>query len=170
MKKLIYAMLLTLLPHVALAQAPALGPSDWSEGTQTLLAAAVVGESGWQRVTDHDALPWLLYNRWRDAGGSFEEMILQYCKALTGKRPWLLELNSQGVRPPLWPANASWARHRDKWLAIHDRIGAWARGEVPNPCPNAVHFGGGMDPRQGRMIPARCAGSVNRFWKLREKG
>ena len=165
MRKLIFATMLVLLPHVALAQAPALGPSDWSEGTQTLLAAAVVGESGWQRVTDHDALPWLLYARWRAIGGSFDDVILQYCKALTGKRVWLLELNPQGVKPPMWPANASWAKHRRKWLAIRDRIGAWARGEVRNPCPTAVHFGGHMDPVRAGTMPAACAGSVNRFWK-----
>jgi hypothetical protein len=168
MRGLIFATMLTLLPHVALAQTPDLSPSDWSEATQTLLAAAVVGESGWQRVTDHDALPWLLYSRWRTVGGSFDAMILQYCKALTGKRPWLLQLNPQGDRPAMWPAKASWAKHRRKWLAIRDRIGAWARGEVPNPCPNAIHFGGHMDPAQGAMVPARCAGSVNRFWKIRK--
>jgi hypothetical protein len=168
MRQLIFATMLVLLPHVALAQAPALGPSDWSEGTQTLLAAAVVGESGWQPVTDHDALPWLLYARWRAIGGSFDGVIRQYCKALAGKRVWLLQLDAQGDQPSLWPANASWPKHRKKWLAIRARIGAWARGEVRNPCPTAVHFGSHTDVPGRRTLPAACAGSINLYYRVRK--
>jgi len=147
--------------------APAL--AEWSETTQTLLAAAVVGEGGWTSGVDHDAIPWLLYRRWQQIGsGSFDDVIQQYCRALDGGRPWLLELDAAGTQPPSWPVDrASWHRHQPLWLKIRARIGAWAAGKVRNPCPTAVHFGGAMDAPHGALVPARCAGALNRFWTVR---
>lgn len=164
---LIVVLTVLALVRCARAQQPPIDlATEWSESTQTLLAAAVVGESGWNATVDHAAIPWRLHARWRAVGGTFEEVILRYCRALSGKRPWLLQLNAQGTRPSGWPANARWSKHKAKWLKIHARIGAWARGEVPDPCPTAVHFGGGMDPPQGTMVPAVCIGSVSRFWAV----
>jgi hypothetical protein len=132
-----------------------------------LLAQAVVGEAGWEHVVDHDAIPWLLYRRWQRVGGSFEGLILTYCKALNGKRPWLLELGAFGVEPESWPAaSASWSVHRKLWLDAYARIGAWSRGEIADPCASTRHFGGGMDTPRGKMIPARCVGSKNNYWKV----
>jgi hypothetical protein len=140
---------------------------ELSADTQTLLAQAVVGEAGWKPAVDHDVIPWLLYARWRHIGGGFDAVIHQYCKALSGSRPWLLELDAEGTQPANWPTKASWAHHKPKWLKIRARIGDWAHGKVANPCPRAVHFGGAMDAPSRAMVPARCAGSVNRFWDVR---
>jgi len=166
-KRLLLSVVLAAALPCVVAAAPRPHLEGWTEETQTLLAAAVLGESGWNRVTDHDALPWLLHRRWQQVGGSFEDLIRTYCKALSGKRRWLLELNQAGDAPASWPRNAaSWERHRKLWFRIRDRIGAWARGRVPDPCPGAVHFGGPMDKPPSGVVPAVCAGSANRFWKI----
>jgi len=65
---------------------PNLG-SAFTPRAHLLLAQAVVGEAGWAHVVDHDAIPWLLYRRWQRVGGSFEELILTYCKAPTQPPP-----------------------------------------------------------------------------------
>lgn len=145
---------------------PNLG-EQWTPEAHLLLAQAVVGEAGWSHAVDHDAIPWLLYRRWQHIGGSFEGVVRAYCKALNGSRPWLLELDAEGAQPPSWPTNAaSWSAHRKRWLSVYDRIGAWGHGEVSDPCASARHFGGGMDEPRGKMVPARCAGAKNNFWKI----
>jgi hypothetical protein len=144
---------------------PNLG-SEWTPETHTMLAAALVGEAGWKRVPDHDAIPWLLYRRWQAIGGSFHATVQSYCRALDGSRPWLLGLNADGTEPVAWPArDARWSTHRLPWLKIHERLGQWADGKIKDPC-QASHFGGKMDRPRGRMVLASCVGTKNRFYRV----
>ncbi len=69
--------------------------------------------------------------------------------------PWA-DVDGQG---PAW--NARWAELRGFVVRV-------MHGDVPDPCPNAVHWGGTMDIPHGRMVPARCsARTANTFYALR---
>lgn len=54
-----------------------------------------------------------------------------------------------------------------KWAVLRAFVRRVLAGEVRDPCPGAVYFGGKMDSPHGRMVPAKCAGSTaNTFYAL----
>lgn len=52
---------------------------------------------------------------------------------------------------------------------LQELVSAFARGQIPDPCPRALHWGSRTDPPRGRMVPVRCTSSmVNVFYALAE--
>ncbi len=72
-----------------------------------------------------------------------------YSAVFNGSRPWLLELNAHGTRPPSWPA-ASWTQRRPQWLALMRHVEGVLMGDVDPVCEDAWHFGSVDD---GRNVP-----------------
>jgi hypothetical protein len=91
-------------------------------------------------------------------------------KPIEGKRrPWIRQLRADGKRPEGWPPGADWQRYRADWMATLAHAGDILEGEVPDPLPRAVHYGGWIDRlRPGphwRRIDA--PGLRNYFYRVR---
>lgn len=54
-----------------------------------------------------------------------------------------------------------------RWAALRAFVERVVAGDVADPCPRAVHWGGRMDVPRGKMIPARCAApTANTFYAV----
>lgn len=134
---------------------------DWSE--ETLLAAAqcLVAESGWRTRTEHSAILHVLERRWRrfnaahpDARISFVEQVRRYCHVHRETRPsyvtprmrWVLRLPWGALEAdPGMGAGQDWRRWADDWEYARETVRLFAAGELPDPMPLAMIFGGSMD-------------------------
>lgn len=107
---------------------------------------------------------------------TLDQMARNYCAAFKGKsegrKRWVRGLVASGDVPDGWPVRASWKRYAPHWKAVHQRAGAFLRGEVKDPCKGSpTHFGGlidraRMNPHKWRMVPCGNTGD-QRFWAAR---
>jgi hypothetical protein len=164
--------LLFMLPCGPLeADGPRYQGARVARGDDVTLAATCVGESGMSRDACAAEIGVLARTAAR-RGISVGAQAHAYSAIWrTESRPWLLELNARGTRPPSWP-RASWTRYRGEWVAMLEHVRAVLAGEVEDPCPAAAHFGGPMDAR--RMHPDQwervCADRLDTrqmFWRAR---
>ena len=66
----------------------------------------------------------------------------QPMRRATGPRRWVHLLRPEGRAPRGWPRRYSWPRTQERFRAVYDHVGRVLRGEVPDPCPDALHYGG----------------------------
>jgi len=126
--------------------------NQWSPKIRVLLGRSCVGEAGWYSgETQECAMLGNIYAKQaKQQSVYFATAMLKYSYAIKAdfgivKHPWLDGLHANGKRPRNWPRNLRWSVHRPLWKQILDTIDSWYRGEIPNPIPDADHFGGGMD-------------------------
>lgn len=166
------AVVHSIEPDAVEAQSRSMRPvpkEQWTPQARLWLARAMVAEAGFLNRTDHVALAWVLAKRWkrlrerRDPSLPFVKVVRAYCAGLgdtaarSRRQQWVRELPGDAqTRPKSWPSKYSWKRHRKLWRRVLERADAWARGELADPCPQAVHWGGTMDKPRGRMR-AVCA-------------
>ena len=138
-------------------------------------ARSCVGESGWD---DHEtciAMAWVHYKRARILNHRFETMVRTYSFAVREgyqrRRPWLLHLRYDGHEPDEWYARLPWRRYKDRWLTMLDEVKAWAKGERPDPCPTALHYGGRtIDAQPTGYVDAGCLPESEQiFWARPEQ-
>lgn len=162
MRRLVVTTLaLSLITTSAMAEDPAL----W-------LARVAVAESSWSSPADRAAIWHVLARRADRLGWSIPAMVRQYSSPIR-RGEWPRGLDASGRRPPGFPPRLSWEAHRPRWEAILEEARAFLRGEVPDPCPDAQHFG----DRAGDFLRARAAGwsqvscgnTANLFWKTRSR-
>ncbi len=84
-------------------------------------------------------------------------------------RAWIAGLIYSAERPQAWPENLRWARYRPRWIAVLRHVRAVLRGEVPDPCPAADHWGmrHGIDWERAQRAGWRevsCGETRNAFW------
>ena len=81
-------------------------------------------------------------------------------------RPWIVELDADGTKPPSWPKDARWSRYRPAWLAylrtVKAVLGRYNSGTYKPLCRRANDYGGRCDdPRGACDVPrGRCVGPV----------
>lgn len=161
---------------------PVIPNDEWNDTTKLWLARSMIGEVGWLRPAEQSAIAWIYAVR---AHGSsrydFIGMVKQYSAAVRtpGKQrnPWLFELGFNRIRPQSWPNGPLWTGlHDNAWIAALELADQWQRGEIPNPCPRANHFGGYVDRHRAeamRWTRVKCtppSGSKkfrNRFYDSR---
>ncbi len=137
---------------------PPLPPDQWTAEAQYNLARCWVGEAGWDNETDHAAIGFALVRSWQErrgtSGRTFARQVELYCQALASDRPtarqsWVRELPDGELtvrnRPPTFPTHLSWTGHQGRWQMVRDRVLSWGRGDLADPCPGAVDWGGPMD-------------------------
>ena len=133
---------------------------------RVLLARSCVGEAGFHAVNECIAIAWVYAKRAKTLGWPISKVIRKYSAAVKphGKheRPWLFGLNAVGDRPASWPRHLSWRRHRGMWLDLLSEIDRWYAGDVPDPVPDADHYGSRQD--------ARAALYVRRWKRLNTPG
>ena len=77
-------------------------------------------------------------------GTTVERMTRRYSQPLHGthRRAWVQRLTTHGRRPAGFPRRASWPRAQERFRAVHALVGDVLAGTYPDPCPEALHFGG----------------------------
>lgn len=158
---------LVLLFSQPVRAAPPLAGEDWTPSARLQLARAVVGEADWN-AEDHVAIAWVLSKRFkhykqRHEQVSFERYIGLYAKALT-PRP---ERRTLRILSYPWAPLLERSREAERWDEVRDRIESWGRGEIGDPCPRALHWGGRMDRPQAHWRPVVCGRTANIFWTPR---
>jgi len=138
------------------------------------LAQLCASEAGLRTdVGDCPAIYHVIRRRSERSGLSWIAMARRYSTRVydaerTGSRRYLPHLRLDGRRPRHWPEGHSWARYRPRWLALVDHSRAVVAGEVEDPCPGALHWGGRMDDhravRAGWSRVECSAPTLNRFW------
>ncbi|MEO0325945.1 MAG: hypothetical protein AAF447_23545 [Myxococcota bacterium] len=95
----------------------------------------------------------------------------QPMRRATGPRRWVHLLRPEGRAPRGWPRRYSWPRTQARFRAVYEHVGRVMRGEVPDPCPEALHYGGpqwldGDAPRGFERDPAcDLEGTQQRFFR-----
>lgn len=144
--------------------------------TAVLLAQSCVGEAGFNSVANNEcgAIAHIYLKLSKQKQRPLRVVIWQYSAALkTHKRKWIRHLNTRGKRPKFWPKNLRWKPlYRRKWKRVLTYCKKFVAGQVPDPLPNAIHYGGKMDiPVKGWIrIKTRLALKMNNyFYKRRRK-
>jgi hypothetical protein len=125
-------------------------PADqWTDETRLWLARSLVGEVGWRRPEEQAAVAWVYATRARSSSKGFGWLLRRYSAAIRApglkRQPWIGEIRDHR-RPPSWPRGPLWkGLHDQAWLDVLELVDGFEAGLVPNPCPEANHYGGPMD-------------------------
>lgn len=138
-----------------------------------VLARACYGEAGWNH-SDCSAIFWAMRKRCGHEGRhrgartdcEWVAHLRSYSHALHGK-------SERSKRVLLLPDGDSpgWnARTNRRWAALREHARRLVAGEVPDPCPKAVGWGGTMDKPRPRQVPVKCiTATSNWFYRVRGK-
>lgn len=133
-------------------------------------ARSCVGEVGWTDLDACDAMTWVHIKRAAARGLPLRTMIREYSAPVRRAhrrprhRPWIVDLTTTGPAPATWH-RGSWSRAQAGFRTVLERVEKVLAGEVPDPCPEAVHYGGPMDgspPRHER--DPECAPSSRQLF------
>lgn len=138
------------------------------------LARSCVGEAGWNSVESGEcaAIAWVYHKRsYMYPRRDYRRAMVDYSAAIRIGRPWIRALNRKGDRPPMLETNIHWGAHVKKWQATLDFADTFFKGRIPDPVPEALHYGGRMD--RGRLDPRRwivmdTPDFRNEFYALKE--
>lgn len=139
------------------------------------LARACVGEAGWKSFQTGEcaAIAHIFHKRsYNHHRRSYFKSMVDYSAALRvgyKTRPWLKHLNRAGNRPRMLESNVSWSIHHPLWVKTLDFADRFFKGQIPDPTPKALHFGGvmdvvNMDPLVWKQIDTPFR---NKFWERR---
>jgi hypothetical protein len=145
-------LVLGLLAAPGEASAGASGEIVWQ-------ARSCVGEIGWNDLDTCTAMTLVHQRRARRLGWPLVRMIRTYSRPVrpTARRRWVLQLNRRGAQPADWPEEADWSNFRGRWLRVLSHVRDVLGGQVPDPCPGALHYGGAtIDPPGPRMVRHAC--------------
>ena len=114
-----------------------------------LLAQMCVAEIGFTDNPDECRLMWHIM---RAKPGLLSDNVRRYNSYFRGawgkrSRPYIQHLtNDPRQEPAEWDStSASWDNHMDAWASILGAAIAFAAAPGKHPCPDANHYGGGMD-------------------------
>ena len=128
---------------------------EWTQQAKVLTARSCVGEAGFEAVDECMAIAWVYATRARETKMGYVKIVKRYSAALKAhsmhRRPWIRELNLKGDKPENWPS-LNWRVHRYLWKQLLVRLDEWARGKVPNPIPDANHYGSEGDAKRARYV------------------
>lgn len=118
--------------------------------TALWIARSCVGEAGFSAVYTGEcaAIAHIYRKRALISGASYYRTMRQYSAAIKLNRGkiWVLSLSRDGRRPHGW-GRADWMIYREKWLDTLHLADSFMRGDISDPLPPALHYGGKMDIR-----------------------
>ena len=103
------------------------------------------------------AMTWIHMKRAQLHGTTLATMASRYSTVIRRpRRAWIFLLKPEGPMPMTWPRRISWSRYQERFRDLHEKVEEVLRGEVSDPCPDAMHYGGPMDavPRGYEAAPA----------------
>ena len=141
--------------------------------TALWLARSIVGECGWKCVDTGEAaaIAWIYHKRsYHFPGRNYFRAMMDYSAAIRVGRAWIRNLNRRGDRPRLLEGQIYWGKHRKLWMKTLDFADRFFRGQVTDPCPQCLHFGGHFDKKNMNMSVWKVAdtpGTKNLFFEKR---
>jgi len=143
---------------------------EWSEQTKLDLAQCLVGETDWGRSTEKAILSHILAKRWRLTGGSmtFRRMVHRYCAVLKVRDPSYRQRYVRALpwgeltQDPGFEPDVDWRNYVTPWRHVREFVEKFARGEVPDPMPEAIHWGSVEDGAHivGAVMLPRTVASI----------
>lgn len=121
--------------------------------TAVWLARSCVGEAGFRAHRTGECASIMHIYRKRaanDTPAAIEHTARKYSAAIRprvrrGNR-WVMHLRRDMQRPDHWPSNIPWdPAYSASWARMLAHADAFLRGEVTDPTPRAMHYGGRMD-------------------------
>lgn len=147
-------------------------PDDVTEGLAHDLVRVLVSEGGFDDPREHDALAWTLSRRAatlrRTRGWSARRTLRAIAdRALveprTDRQRWLHRLELHGGAPRGWGelTTVPWGRRADRYKAVVERVRAFMRGEVADPCEGPSELWGSRTHPVDRRALVRnvCSGT-----------
>lgn len=131
--------------------------------TALLLARSCVGEAGFDAAERGEcAAIWHVYRKRAELlNKPIDKITRKYSAAVkrgrhNAHRKWIFGLDATGRKPRGWSSQLDWNRYRMKWLITLALAEQFLSGSIPDPIPQAQHYGGPMDhkldARQWRRI------------------
>ena len=135
------------------------------------LARSCVGEAGFEsgETGECAAIHHVYLKRSHIANRRYSKIMHSYSAAIRpghGKR-WVRNLRADGKNPPGF-GNMDWSLYREQWLGILDTARKLVAGEIEDPLPSALHYGGWVDRhRLDRRYwrPIKNTGFRNTFYE-----
>lgn len=138
------------------------------------LARSCVGEAGFESGESGEcaAIHHVYLKRSRMNNRRYAKIMHNYSAAIRyghGKR-WVRGLRADGGKPPGF-GKLDWSNYRDKWLGVLETARKLLAGEISDPLPDALHYGGWTDRhRLDRRYwqPIKNTGFRNTFYAKRK--
>jgi len=112
------------------------------------LARSCVGEAGWRSIETGEcaAIGYVYRKRAKRSGSTYLDVLRRYSSAVGpyGRR-WVRSLSRDLRRPHGWPRALKWGEHTERWHNVLAYTDAFERGELNDPTPRALHYGGWLD-------------------------
>ena len=151
---------------VTLAGAFVLGPACLAVCDDALpredLARVLVGEADGSEP-DWAAILWTLRHRQRRSGKDMET-VLPCSSVLRADTTRSRQIMSLGTESPEWGEHP--VIRKKQWSAALVFVDAWARGEVRDPCPHALHWRGVNDTKPTGRVQVWCGTTKNEFFYM----
>lgn len=175
MKVLIMVMLVFMAMSL-----PGEGSSEGNpEDVAVWLARSCVGEATWGGVetTECAALLHIYAKVSCRTGWTILKSAKKYSAAIK-KRPnhprkWIFGLNRNANKPKKWPRGLKWEPAYGSWLDALDMADRFLLGKIPDPVPQAEHFGSKYDMDNARRLGwtnlSTPDGFKNLFWSTNRK-
>lgn len=120
---------------------------------KTWLARSCIGEAGWNGAMGESSECAAIFHVYKKRSErlqiSLMRMVRHYSSATKKwnehRNPWLFDLHPDCRRPSKWPRNLNWNRYHDKCRHVFEFAGEFLNGQVPDPLPDADHFGSSID-------------------------
>ncbi len=116
--------------------------------TALWLARSCAGEAGFKATETGEcqAIWWIYKKRAELSGSTTHYVCMNYSAALkTNNQKWVGFLNRDGTRPAHWPKHPKWSNYKADWIKMLGTADAFLKGQVSDPRPSALHYGGNMD-------------------------
>lgn len=128
---------------------------QWTRAAKVWTARSCVGEAGFEALDECIAIAWVYATRAKESGKDYLWIVKRYSAAIKRhslhNRPWILQLDHTLKKPDDWP-ELRWGVHKHLWKKMLTRLDSWARGFVPNPVPDANHFGSKGDAQRAAFV------------------
>jgi len=151
---------------VALAGAFVLGPACLAVCDEALpredLARVLVGEADGSEP-DWAAILWTLRHRQRRAGSDLQA-VLPCSSVLRADTTRARQIMSLGTDAPEWGEHP--LIRKKQWSDALAFVDAWARGDVRDPCPHALHWRGVNDTKPEGRVQVSCGSTKNEFFYM----
>ena len=111
-------------------------------------ARSCIGEVGFRNPEECIAMAWVHKKRAVSRGISMLSMTRAYSvpvRVVPRSRTWIWELNIVS-KPRSWPRNLRWSHRHLFFRFLTRKLRGVLDSTVPDPCPDAMHYGGPMDP------------------------
>lgn len=136
----------------------------WNDSTRLALGQCFVAEARWRNRTEHSAIAHLLERRWRrynaahpSAPISFETQVRAYCHIhrapqADSSNGWALGLTWGPMVEDPGMGSVNWRRWRDDWDFVRETVSLFEQGQLIDPMPLSMTFGGDMDSAGPELV------------------